>query len=163
MKKPVAARVVLLTSIALAGGACGANGKGADDRPVLKVTTWTHYMDPAVVSDFEKAEGCRVEFPLYYSSNDELLATLQKGQPGGSGYDLAFPSDVFLPLLIAQGLIEPIDRSLLPNAVHSDPAFASPVADPTGADARPLADEVVDECLVLLQGAGHDTSVAPAG
>jgi spermidine/putrescine transport system substrate-binding protein len=125
---------------ARAAGACallllGACGKDVVERsgetPVLRLTIWTNYMPDEVLRDFEKEHGCRVE-TANYTSNDELLGTLDRGVSGGTGFDLAFPSDVYLPVLVSRGLIEPVDRALLKNVGNVDPEIAANPSAPAG-------------------------------
>ena len=93
----------------------------------LTVAIWSNYMPDAVLADFEKEHGCKVEIPWNYGSNDELLSRLQSKQ---TGFDLAFPSDLVLPVLISQGLLERIDPAKVPGLAHLDPAFRTRKADP---------------------------------
>jgi spermidine/putrescine transport system substrate-binding protein len=95
----------------------------------LRLAIWTNYMPDDILAEFEQTAGCIVETAWNYSSNDELLARLE-GK--ATGFDLAVPSDVILPALIAGGMLEPIDKAALGNAAHADPAFAKRQADPEG-------------------------------
>src|SRR5690606_25553084 len=61
-------------------------------------------------------------------SNEEMLAKLMAG--GLGLYDLAVPSDDHVQIMIAQGLLEPIDHQLIPNLVHIGPQFLDPPFDP---------------------------------
>ena len=128
MAAPTSRLVRVLAVLALA--LCAAPARTEAAAPVLRMTIWTNYMPDDVIADFEKAAGCTVEVPWNYSSNDELLARLEGKD---TGFDLAVPSDVILPALIARGLVERIDRAQLPNASHADPEFAKRQADPDGA------------------------------
>ena len=74
----------------------------------------------------EKEQGCRVEIPWNYSSNDELLAKLQSK---ASGFDLVVPSDLVLKLLWSQDLLEKIDHAKIPNLKNLDPFFRRRTAD----------------------------------
>lgn len=127
-RRPLASRLRpvllgLLAALPLAPAPAAAAG------PTLRLAIWTNYMPDEVLAEFEKAAGCSVEVPWNYSSNDELLARLSGKN---TGFDLAVPSDVILPALVADGLLEPIDRGTLQHAVHADPAFAKRQADPEG-------------------------------
>ena len=55
-----------------------------------------------------------------YDSNEALLAKLQAGN---AGYDVICPSDYSVQVLIAQGLLRPLDRSALPHLENVDPSF----------------------------------------
>ncbi|MER3554871.1 MAG: polyamine ABC transporter substrate-binding protein [Meiothermus sp.] len=92
----------------------------------LRLYTWTEYIEPAIVSDFEKATGIKVRIS-YYESNEELLAKLQAG--GDSQYDVIVPSDFIIPSMINLKLLMPLDKSKIPNIKNLDPKFANPPFD----------------------------------
>lgn len=121
-------RSALLAALVAVGGLAAPTPARAGGE-TLRLAIWTNYMPDDVLADFEQAAGCTVEVPWNYSSNDELLARLQGKD---TGFDLAVPSDVILPALIAGGMLEPIDKASLRNAAHADPAFAKRQADPEG-------------------------------
>jgi len=64
-----------------------------------------------------------------YSSDSELEAKLLTGN---SGYDVIFPSDRSLPMLLKKQLIAKLDLSQLPNRRHLDPRYLSTPADLLG-------------------------------
>jgi len=80
--------------------------------PQLNIYTWTTYISPRVVRGFEREFHCRVNYDLY-DSNEPLLAKLQGGNVD---YDLVMPTDYMVEILIQQGLLAKLDRSLLPAA-----------------------------------------------
>jgi spermidine/putrescine transport system substrate-binding protein len=45
-----------------------------------------------------------------------------KLKTGGSGYDLVFPSQDYVSIMIRQGMFEKIDKNLIPNLRNIDPA-----------------------------------------
>ncbi len=96
-------------------------------QKVFNLYTWTEYIDPTIVSDFEKATGIKVKIS-YYESNEEMVAKLQAG--GVSQYDLVVPSDFIIPSMIQLKLLQPLDHSKLPNMKNLDPKFANPPFDP---------------------------------
>lgn len=89
---------------------------GCKQKPVLHVYTWSDYISPEVVADFEKEFGCQVQLDIY-DSNEMMFAKLQAG---GSGYDVIVPSHYFIKKMAAEGMIVPLDKSKLPNMVHLD-------------------------------------------
>jgi spermidine/putrescine-binding protein len=119
-------RMLALVALAVLA-ACGSKGA---ERPVLRIATWTNYMNPDVLKEFGDANGCTVDASTTaYEDNDGLLALLRKGV---SGLDIAIPSDSYVPALAAEGTIEPIDRASLGNLGHSDPAFSTRTGDAEG-------------------------------
>src|SRR5262245_17282851 len=121
-----AARAALAALVATAGLASGRPARA--ETPTLYLATWSNYVSDKVIKEFEAANGCKVQEDTY-TSNAELLAKLA-GNGGGSAYDVAVPSDMVIPALIAQGLLERLDRSKLPNLAHLDPAFLGRESDP---------------------------------
>jgi spermidine/putrescine transport system substrate-binding protein len=97
-----------------------------DRRPRLNVFNWSAYIDPETVPKFEAAAGARVRYGIY-ESNEEMLARVMGGN---SGWDIVFPTDYLVKPMIANGLLAPIHRELLPNLAALDPAFQQPEWDP---------------------------------
>ncbi len=92
----------------------------------LNIYNWDTYIDPAVVSDFEREWGVTVDYEIY-GSNEEMLQVLEAG---GVDYDLVFPTDYIVPSMIRQGLLASLNLDNIPNLVNLDPAFVSPFYDP---------------------------------
>ena len=84
----------------------------------LKIYNWSYYTPPSVIEKFEKEYGVRVIIDEY-ASNEEMYTKLKTG---GSGYDIVFPSQDYVSIMISQGMFEEIDRSLIPNLSNIDPA-----------------------------------------
>ncbi|MDW8426011.1 MAG: spermidine/putrescine ABC transporter substrate-binding protein [Meiothermus sp.] len=110
----------ILLTLAAALGLAWAQG-------TLNLYTWTDYIDPSIVRDFEKETGLKVRI-TYYESNEEMQAKLQAG--GVSQFDLVVPSDFIVPVLIKLNLLQPLDKSKLPNLKNLDPKFTNPPYDP---------------------------------
>lgn len=75
---------------------------------------WADYIDPTILADFTAAYGVEVVQDLY-DSNENMLANVRAGN---SGYDLVVPSDYAVQTMIAEGLLTPLNKDLLPNLVH---------------------------------------------
>jgi spermidine/putrescine transport system substrate-binding protein len=84
----------------------------------LNVYNWSYYTPPSVIEKFEKEFNVRVVLDEY-ASNEEMYTKLKSG---GAGYDLVFPSQDYVSIMINQGMFEKIDRSLIPNLKNIDPA-----------------------------------------
>lgn len=82
----------------------------------LFVFNWSDYIDPSVITDFEKETGIKVHYDVMYS-NEVLEAKLMVGN---SGYDIIAPSLHVLKRLGESGLLLPLDKSQLPNLKHLD-------------------------------------------
>jgi spermidine/putrescine transport system substrate-binding protein len=86
-------------------------------KNTLHIYNWSYYTPPSVIEKFEKEYGIRVIIDEY-ASNEEMYTKLKTG---GSGYDLVFPSQDYVSIMIHQGMFEKIDRSLIPNLKNIDP------------------------------------------
>ncbi len=85
----------------------------------VSVMTWEGYSDEAWVARFEEMTGATVTLS-YIGSIDELTAKLAAG---GGGYDIVTPDVSSFARFIDQGLLQPIDRSAIPNLANLLPAF----------------------------------------
>lgn len=98
----------LSTAIAVAFVAGMAN---ADE---VRVYNWSDYIDEALLEKFEQETGIDLIYDVFDSN--EILET--KMLAGGSGYDVVVPTGTFLQRQITAGAFQPLDMSLLPNAVN---------------------------------------------
>ncbi len=78
----------------------------------INVLNWTSYIPDDVISDFEKEFNIRVNYGTY-SSNEELLAKLSSSNEGT--YDLVFPSDYMVDLMIQRGMVDKLEKEKLEN------------------------------------------------
>jgi spermidine/putrescine transport system substrate-binding protein len=72
---------------------------------------WADYVNPETYPAFTKATGVKVKKD-FYVSNEELQAKLQGG---ARGFDLIVPTGYMVQILTAEGLLQKIDQSRLPN------------------------------------------------
>lgn len=96
---------VLLIFICLTG--CSSN-----DENELNVLNWSSYIPDSVIRDFEEEYEIDVNYSTY-SSNEELLAKVSSAKEGT--YDLIFPSDYMVEIMIKRGMLEPLDKTKLTN------------------------------------------------
>jgi spermidine/putrescine-binding protein len=122
MKKNYLLVLIAIFTLLMAG--CG--GPQTGDSQQLNLYGWSEYVPQALLEKFTQETGIRVNYDTY-SSNEELLAKLQAG---AAGYDLIIPSDYTVSILTAQGLLEEIDISQIPNFSNIDPQFQNPYFDP---------------------------------
>jgi spermidine/putrescine transport system substrate-binding protein len=94
--------------------------------PVLHVYTWADYVKPDLVERFESERGCRVVIDTF-DSNEALYAKIRAG---ATGYDVLTPSSYMVSVLFSQGLLRPLDASLIPNRRHVDPEHLKIALDP---------------------------------
>ncbi|MBP7829884.1 MAG: spermidine/putrescine ABC transporter substrate-binding protein [Kiritimatiellae bacterium] len=116
------ARILFL---ALALGAVLLSGCG-EKTPALHFYTWADYIKPELVARFEQEHGCRVIIDTF-DSNEAMYAKLKAG---ATGYDLLNPSSYMVKLLKDQGLLQDLDRALLPNLANIDAEYLRIAMDP---------------------------------
>jgi spermidine/putrescine transport system substrate-binding protein len=92
----------------------------------LYVYNWSYYVAEDTIPNFEKEFGVKIVYDNY-SSNEELLAKLQAG---ATGYDLIFPSDYMVGIMRAEGLLEELDLSNIPNFKNIEKRFTKLPFDP---------------------------------
>ncbi len=113
MKKIVVLLSLLLISLSYVGS------NFFSKRQTLYVYMWSDYIDPDVIEQFQQKHNCWVVVD-FYDSNESMYTKLLLG---ASGYDVAFPSNYFLPLMEQKGLIQKIDPALISNIKYVDTRF----------------------------------------
>ena len=125
----------------------------------LNLFIWSEYIDPDLITDFERRFDAKVTIDLY-EDESSMMAKLQGG--GAAQYDVVVPPDHSVPGLIKLKLIAPLRQENIPNLRHIDERFASPWYDPSnrftvpyqwgtvGIYARKPADKPYNESWALL-------------
>ena len=112
----------LLLALALAVLALPALAEGT-----VNVLSWEGYVDEDTIQAIENETGIDVVWSPMDSIDDMLLKVTQSG---GEGYDLILTSDYSLDILRQAGLLQELDKSLLPNYENLNPAVPEPVLRP---------------------------------
>lgn len=81
--------------------ACAANA--ATNK--LNIYTWAEALDPVLIEKFQEETGIAITLDSY-TSNEDLLAKLKSGS---SDYDVVFPSQHFVKIMVQEGLLANID------------------------------------------------------
>lgn len=78
-----------------------------------EITIYAPYavFDVEKFKEFEKQTGVRVRV-TYFETDAELLAKFKVSR--GEGYDLIFPSDFMVEILVKEGLLQPLDKLRIP-------------------------------------------------
>lgn len=92
----------------------------------LRIFSWDEYSNPENVEEFSARFDVEVTIDLY-ESNEQAISGLQ-ANPGV--YDLVAPSNAYLPGMVAAGLLQPLDKALVPNLANLEPEFLDPPWDP---------------------------------
>lgn len=106
------------------------------DEKSINVYTFTEFVSPDVVRDFEKESGIKVNLQ-YYESNEELHAKFKINE--GVGYDVIAPTDYMVETLRSEGLLQKIDYNKMPNAQYLDQRLLHKVFDPLNQYSVPIA------------------------
>jgi spermidine/putrescine transport system substrate-binding protein len=97
------------------------------EQHIVNLTTWSNYIEPSLLAEFEKKTGIKVNISNY-ASNEELLAKLQAG---ASGFDVAMPSDYMVYVMTQLKLIRALDLAQIPRSKELDPKLMKRAYDPT--------------------------------
>ena len=120
------------------------------ETAVLHVYTWADYIKPEIVARFEKDNACKVVIDTF-DSNEAMYAKIKAG---ATGYDIITPTSYMVSLLQAQGMLQPLDKALLPNTVHIDPDYLKIAIDKIHGPLRPLHADQHRDRLSQEQGQG---------
>jgi spermidine/putrescine transport system substrate-binding protein len=122
--------------ISVVGGLAGCGGKESSnsdakiaptgEEPKLNFYNWDTYIGDTTLDDFKGASGVNVQMS-FFANNDELFAKLRGGK---SGYDVIVPSDDAISRLALAGLVQPLDKKLIPNFKNIAPEFQDVSFDP---------------------------------
>ncbi len=127
MKRTTVLRFALGAAILAAGFLAAGCGGGTKEQSVLHVYTWSDYVKPELVARFEAETGCKVVIDTF-DSNEAMYAKLKAG---ATGYDIITPTSYMVSLMRSQDMLQPLDRTLLPNRVHVDPDYLAVALDKT--------------------------------
>ena len=126
--------IILLVFIFLLSGC-------SNNEEVVNILNWSSYIPNEVIKDFEHQTGIKVNYNTY-SSNEECLAKLQAAKSGT--YDLIFPSDYLVELLIEKEMIQKLDKTKLNNISNLNTNYLDLEYDPSNVYTLPfLAASVV--------------------
>ena len=112
--------------------------------------TWSDYVDPDTIVEFERSAGVKVVVDTF-SSNEELLAKLQSG---ADGYDVTVPSDYMVSIMVHQGLLAELDLDKIPNVRMVTDRLQRLPFDPENRHSIPY--------LWGTVGIGYDSAVIPS-
>ena len=121
--------------------ACGGGGGGESSgelKDVLKFANWDAYIDtkpkPTTLQQFTTKTGIKVNYYVEINDNAEYFAKVQGRLSQGKGIDrdiFVFTDNSRFPgLLVDQGWVQKLDKSLIPNMENLIPAQQNPSFDP---------------------------------
>ncbi len=104
-----------------------ATGGKLEDR--LSMYSWGDYDAPDVLTGFTKDLGPKITVDSF-GSNEELISKLVAAK-GTGGYDIIVPTGAYIPQMVENRLLMKLNKDLIPNLSHMDPAFLGRSWDPT--------------------------------
>jgi Spermidine/putrescine-binding periplasmic protein len=114
--------ILLAVTVLLATGAtaCSSGKSGSGYAKNITLFNWAEYMPKSVLSAFQKKYDINVKVATYLT-NEEMMAKLKSG--GTSQYDMAVPSNFFIPQMKQAKFLQKIDKDAIPNLKNISPAF----------------------------------------
>ena len=101
-------------------------GCRVDRRPRLNVFSWSDYVAPNTISNFEVETGVSVRYAVYESAEEMLAKVLT----GNSGWDVVFPSNAYIAPMRELGLLARLEHNRLTGLDHLESRFRAPGWDP---------------------------------
>ena len=92
----------------------------APEAGPLQFYNWIEYINQAVVNDFEKKYGVKVQISTF-TTIDEAVAKLASG---AVQFDVFVPETVFLEQLVVGKILQPLNHSYIPNLARQRLAVA---------------------------------------
>lgn len=93
---------------------------------VLTLYNWGDYIDPKLITKFQKETGYKVQVETF-DSNEAMYTKIQQG---GTNYDLAVPSEYMVQKMRKAHLLKPIDKSRVHGLTNIDKRFRNLAFDP---------------------------------
>ncbi|HEX5017535.1 MAG TPA: spermidine/putrescine ABC transporter substrate-binding protein [Actinomycetes bacterium] len=138
-------------TVTAAGSSILISGCGGDDEPSsgasaapsgeledqINMYTWGEYDWPKVMKDFTKEFGPDIEVSSY-NSNEEMISKLVATE-GTSGYDIVVPTGVFIPQMVENDLLQPLDLERIPNFENIGEEYRDQPWDPGNGHSVPKA------------------------
>jgi spermidine/putrescine-binding protein len=115
-----------LALVPLAGlSAGGSSARGAKKQFTLY--TWTEMFPQDFLDSFEKETGYTINY-VNFDFDETMLTRLETA--GGGDYDLVIADDYIIETAIAQGLVQKLDKSRIPNYRNINPIYQRQFYDP---------------------------------
>jgi spermidine/putrescine transport system substrate-binding protein len=93
----------------------------------LIMYNWSDYVSKKNMADFKKEYGVtKFQYDIF-DNNDALMAKLQGG---AKGYDIAAPTNNYVPAMVDGGFLQKLDMSRIPNMSRINPTFRKQWWDP---------------------------------
>ncbi len=130
-----------ITTLALSSCATSATSDALDPsaditKQTLVVGIWADYYPADLAETFEKATGVKITI-VNHATNEEIMAKITAG--GDSGIDVAFVSGQYAQALNEAQLLQPLEKSMIPNESNLYPEATTLAYDTGNAYSMPYA------------------------
>ena len=93
----------------------------------LIMYNWSDYVSKKNMADFKAEYGVtKFQYDIF-DNNDALMAKLQGG---ATGYDIAAPTNNYVPAMVEEGFLQKLDMTRIPNMQRINPTFRKQWWDP---------------------------------
>ena len=101
----------------------------------LNVYNWDAYIGEHTVEQFTAATGITVHYDKFDTAEAMLAKIRSDGK--GAGFDVCYPTSTEIPGLVADGIIQPLNLGLIPNASNLGEQWQNPGYDPGNKSSMP--------------------------
>jgi spermidine/putrescine transport system substrate-binding protein len=113
----------------------------------LRIFNWATYVAEDTIPNFADLCGVTVDY-FEYGSNEEMVAIIRAES---AQYDIVVPSGGTVSEMAEEGLLQPLDHSLIPNIANVAETFIDPPYDPENVYSLPYQWGTI--------GIGFDTTI----
>ncbi|MCP0885876.1 ABC transporter substrate-binding protein [Ligilactobacillus sp. WILCCON 0076] len=106
---------------------------GQSGDKVLNIYNWGDYIDPTLITKFEKETGYKVNYETF-DSNEAMYTKIQQG---GTDYDITVPSDYMVEKMRKAHMLTRLDKSKLPNLKYIGKSYLNKSFDPNNSYSVP--------------------------
>ncbi|WVE61701.1 ABC transporter substrate-binding protein [Enterococcus faecium] len=118
--------ILIIIAVLLLGVRQLEKTSGMSGAKVLTIYNWGDYIDPSLITKFEKEYGYKVNYETF-DSNEAMFTKIQQG---GTNYDIAIPSEYMIQKMIKEKLVLPLDHSKIKGLNNINPRFLDLDFDP---------------------------------
>lgn len=111
--------IVMIIVVLLFGVHQLEKSSGMTNAKILTIYNWGDYIDPSLLTKFEKEYGYKVNYETF-DSNEAMFTKIQQG---GTNYDIAIPSEYMIQKMIKEELLLPLDHSKITGLNNINPRF----------------------------------------
>jgi Spermidine/putrescine-binding periplasmic protein len=99
---------------------------GMSGAKVVNIYNWGDYIDPDLLTKFEKESGYKVNYDTF-DSNEAMFTKIQQG---GTSYDIAIPSEYMIEKMMDEKLLIQLDHQKIKGLDNIDSRFLDLSFDP---------------------------------